>query len=302
MSADLARQGAALSSGYTFHGHVVRRVTVRGQKCFVARDCGIALDYGDSARQFVKDLTSEWSGEIRQDFHWFRLRGDELRAAKATVEVVGTGPTTQDAEDLAFVPELVVLTEAGLNLALMKSGKPKAVEFRLWLAHDVVPDIIHTGKYDPERAPSRAMDAKAELELFVFRQQSAIGLYLQASSLYDPEFLRHKVEHSVALITGERPAIADPLLDVSAYLLSKGVSRDEVKRRASSFGKKVKAAYIAERGKEPGKLPRDVNGGSREVCCYTERDRPIFDVVFANMFMTLTAANDGPSASSGTAA
>lgn len=137
-----------------------------------------------------------------------------------------------------------------------------------------------------------AFDVEAQVRLQALRQREALSLYAAVPGLYDPEFLRHKVEHGVALITGEKPAIVDPLLDVTGYLQARGVGRDELKRRSGTFGKKLKAAYVVERGKEPGKLARDVNGGSREVCCYTERDRPIFDRVFAEMWPALVPAND----------
>jgi hypothetical protein len=49
---------------------------------------------------------------------------------------------------LAFARYVVLLTEDGLNLALLRCGGPRplAVEFRAWLAHDVVPQIARTVK------------------------------------------------------------------------------------------------------------------------------------------------------------
>ena len=143
--------GAVAAAHYDFRGHPVRRLAHRGAVAFIAREVGAALGYEDQGKQFVRDLTTEWAAKgIKEGAHWARLRGEDLRQIKAQAKVGGEIPPTSF--DLTYVPELVILTEEGLNLSLMESRRPLALEFRLWLAADVVPEIARTGKYDPAPA------------------------------------------------------------------------------------------------------------------------------------------------------
>jgi prophage antirepressor-like protein len=158
-------------SGYTFHGRIVRELDVFGKRCRIAREVGKALDYEQDGKQFVQNLTTEWANEIREGEHWFRLKGADLRQTKenlrlgtahvpSQIEGGGEPPPSSAALSFRFANELVVITEEGINLALMKSGKPLAIEFRAWLAGEVVPAIAATGKYDP--APTRGAMLTAE--------------------------------------------------------------------------------------------------------------------------------------------
>ena len=154
---------------YNFRGHPVRRLTFRDEIAFVAREVGAALGYEEGGKRFASKVTGDWSNELKEGFHWHRVKGEELRLLKAALRL-GTGPVpTRPGADsvpsgapraglgaapvpsdaLARVPEVILLTEQGLNLALMRSGQPIAAEFRNWLASEVVPQIARTGRYDP---------------------------------------------------------------------------------------------------------------------------------------------------------
>jgi len=69
-----------------------------------------------------------------------------------------------------FAHESILLTEEGLNLALLRCGstRPIAVEFRAWLARDVVPQIARTGKYDP--APAHLQLPRPSREIAALRR------------------------------------------------------------------------------------------------------------------------------------
>jgi prophage antirepressor-like protein len=189
-------------ASFDFRGHAVRRLTYRGQIAFIAREVGTALGYEEGGRRFVGQITTEWAGEIRQDVHWFRVKGAELREIKAVLRVgTDAGPTdeppvhsegpgldtgavpsgapavpSQDA--LLRTPELVLLTEEGVTLALLQSRRPLAVEFRLWLASEVVPAIVRTGKYDPApAAPRRRLSREASAVRRLVDASIAVGRY-----------------------------------------------------------------------------------------------------------------------------
>ena len=62
----------------------------------------------------------------------------------------------------------------------------------------------------------------------------------------------------------------------------KGVSGKKLRSYAPTFGKYVKEAYRDEHdGKDPGVYLQDTPSGQvREVCAYTEADRPLFDRIW----------------------
>lgn len=138
-----------------------------------------------------------------------------------------------------------------------------------------------------------ANDTERQLRLLLLRQKGAIEIYGAITGLYGDDFLRNKVEHAVAIMTGAAPAIANPLLSVDGYLTGRGLSRGEIKSKSPIFGKKLKALYRAEHGVEPPKQPREVNHSDRMVYSYTEADRPLFDRIFTEMFPELDLAEEG---------
>ncbi len=167
MGARSITAAAASANGvprYDFHGHTVRRLTHRGAVAFIAREVGVALGYEEGGKRFVSQLTFEWANEIREDVHWFRVKGEELREIKALLRLgtaVGTG-SVPTADPLLHAPEIVVLTERGLNLAVLRRGGPVGQEFREWIASEVAPQIARTGRYDPTPPLLRAPKAPGE--------------------------------------------------------------------------------------------------------------------------------------------
>ena len=98
--------------------------------------------------------------------------------------------------------------------------------------------------------------------------------------IIDDGYLEAKARIVLARAMGDTPEIeasARPLY-VQDYMREQGVSSDDIKSYAPTFGKYVKKAYKAERGAEPGKrFDETPSGQVREVCVYTEADRPILD-------------------------
>lgn len=151
----------APSSKYDFRGHPVRRLSYREAFGFIGREVGSALEYADGGKQFVRDLTTAWSGEIREGVHWFRVKGDELRQLKASL-ALAADPASGGDTALIYASELIILTEEGLNLALMRSGQPHAVELWKCLAVDVVSQHARTETSAPTPAPALPTAAPSE--------------------------------------------------------------------------------------------------------------------------------------------
>lgn len=107
---------------------------------------------------------------------------------------------------------------------------------------------------------------------------------LQAlKGLVDPKHLELKARLLAARALGEEPDIpqSDRPLLVQDYLRSKGLNRTLVEAQQSGFGKRLRGAYIAEHGHEPGRRLQDFGCGTiRECNAYTEADRALFDSVW----------------------
>lgn len=138
----------------------------------------------------------------------------------------------------------------------------------------------------PQRATSIIQDDhESQLRLLTLRQKLGLEILSAAPpGVLSEDYIRHKIEHSWALVTGQAPVLESQLLDVQGYLRARGLPDATIKSKSSTFGKRVKALYVAQHGEKPKMLHRDINGSSREVASYTERDRPLFDQAFAEMF------------------
>jgi prophage antirepressor-like protein len=124
-----------------FEGSPVTTIEFRGRPVWVAREIGRALGYEDEGRQFVKNVTDEWSAELEPDTDRIVVEGDDLQDLK---ELVGDSPTSPVG---LRTTSLTLLTESGLHLALMLSRKPAGRRLRRWLATEVLPAIARTGGY-----------------------------------------------------------------------------------------------------------------------------------------------------------
>lgn len=87
---------------------------------------------------------------------------------------------------------MAVVSEAGACRLTMRSDKPDAVEFQMWLAHDVVPSIAETGSYSlPSAAPALPDPATAGSLL---RDISAISRKQLAAMVIEAEELKELAE------------------------------------------------------------------------------------------------------------
>jgi hypothetical protein len=72
-------------------------------------------------------------------------------------------------------------------------------------------------------------------------------------------------------------------ITVGEYLEGRGVTAAAARKLAPTFGKRLKARYLALHGEPPGTSRRFVDGAQRDVAVYTEADRPLFDLVWSDL-------------------
>lgn len=166
-----------------------------------------------------------------------------------------------------------------LNAARVEAAEP----FQRWVNHKVLPSIYRTGSYSlPGATPTPNAEDPA-----LTRAKGLMELVALAKDVISPDYLEAKARIVLARAMGDTPEIeakARPLY-VQDYMREQGVSSDNIKSYAPTFGKYVKKAYLAERGVEPGKrFDETPSGQVREVCVYTEADRPIFDRAWSKSY------------------
>lgn len=115
-----------------------------------------------------------------------------------------------------------------------------------------------------------------------------VGL-LAAMHGVDEDWRNNQYRHLYAVATGTVPDIApeDRVLMVDTYLVERGVSKSDLASIRSTFGKRLKAAYVLAYGEEPGEVPALINGRERTVKAYYERHRRHFDEVFDTYYSHL---------------
>lgn len=94
-------------------------------------------------------------------------------------------------------------------------------------------------------------------------------------------------EHRARRLAGnvlDRSGLAE--LDPAVYLTEKGLEGPELMAAVGTFGKSLKAAFVARYGREPlQRLKRLPDGRTVSVFEYVEADRPMFDAVYATEFV-----------------
>ena len=167
-----------------------------------------------------------------------------------------------------------------LNTARVEAVRP----FKRWVNHEVLPSIYRTGSYSlPGATPAPNAGDPA-----LTRAAGLADIISRFRGIIDDGYLETKARIVLARAMGDTPEIeasARPLY-VQDYMREQGVSSDNIKSYAPTFGKYVKKAYKAERGVEPGKRFDETSSGQvREVYAYTEADRPIFDRAWGRSYV-----------------
>jgi len=137
-----------------------------------------------------------------------------------------------------------------------------------------------------------AINPRAEehqLNALMRESQMRMELCQAAKGLIHPDHLEAKARIVLARGLGEVPEL-DPEtrpLYTADFLKSKNLSSKKMKSVAPMFGKRMKALYTLEKGREPEKYDLTLpNGQVRQVNGYTEADRPLMQQVWDEYYAT----------------
>ena len=152
-----------------------------GTLWFVAGDIAQGLEYSEAsnpARLFAS-VPDCWKGVKR-------------------IHITSDKPTARPYQDM------LCLTEQGVYFFLGRSDKPKALPYQMWIAGDVVPDIMHKGSYS--RNEPKPSITKQEVESIAFLYEYA-GLKGNQATLALDKYIKSCTGRS-ALEAGEVILIA----------------------------------------------------------------------------------------------
>ncbi|MDU5961966.1 MAG: phage antirepressor N-terminal domain-containing protein [Dermabacter sp.] len=144
-------------------------------------------------------------------------------------------------------------------------------------AADALDNYFHNGGAINPAASEHQMRA------LMFQAKAQMELCQAAKGLIHPDHLEAKARIILARGLGEH-ATLDPNrapLYTQDFLKEKGLSAKQLRSKAPTFGKRLKAAYVEKHGIEPEKRPMNLtNGQVKHVNAYTEADRPLMDAVW----------------------
>lgn len=147
-------------------------------------------------------------------------------------------------------------------------------------ATDTLYNYFHNGGAINPNATEHQMRA------LMFQTQAQMELCQAAKGLIHPDHLEAKARVILARGMGEH-ATLDPNrapLYTQDFLKEKGLSAKQLRSKAPTFGKRLKAAYIEKYGVAPEKRPMNLsNGQVRDVLAYTNQDRDLMEKVWAGM-------------------
>lgn len=232
---------------FDYSGQTVRTIDLDGEPWFVAADVSAVLELGNPRSSLA-------------------LLDDDEKGVHA-VDTPGG------------VQRVTVINEPGLYSLIFRSRKAEAKAFKRWVTHEVLPSIRKTGGYI---SPTATADQLAVIIDRATRQAEGLRSLI---GIVDPRWLESKGRHLGARMLGEEPEedhSARPIT-VGEYLEDRGVTATAARKLAPTFGKRLKARYLALHGETPGTSRRFVDGAHRDVAVYTEADRGLFDAVWADL-------------------
>lgn len=179
--------------------------------------------------------------------------------------------------------KMLTVKEPGLYKLIFKSRKPVAKRFQKWVFNEVLPSIRKTGVYsvaqssqaEPSLLP--VVVRKQKLELI----QMGIDIISQLGGIDERTEMQFK-DLTRSIVLDEK--LQAPSLPGSSERLEYPVSDRALELgykptpgQLKSIGKGAASLYRARYGQEPPKREQFVDGTTRKVNCYSQKDLPILD-------------------------
>lgn len=227
-----------------------------------------------AARHICEALGIDWAGQFT------KLKNKNW----AVVELI---PTTA-ADGKNYQTSMVDRRTLTMWLATIdtnrvsEAARPTLEAYQLEAAN-ALDSYFHDGGVINPRADEHQLNA------LIRQSQMQMELCQAAKGLIHPDHLEARARIVLAQGLGEAPELNPETrpLYTADFLKSKNLSNKKMKSVAPMFGKRMKALYTLEKGREPEKYDLTLpNGQVRQVNGYTEADRPLMQRVWDQYYTT----------------
>ena len=227
-----------------------------------------------AARHICEALGIDWAGQFT------KLK----KKAWARVELISMHDSSGRKQEISMVDRRTLtmwLATIDTN-RINEAARPTLEAYQLEAAN-ALDSYFHKGGAINPRAEEHQLNA------LLRQSQMQMELCQAAKGLIHPDHLEAKARIVLARGLGEAPEL-DPAtrpLYTADFLKSKNLSAKKMKSVAPMFGKRMKALYTLEKGREPEKYDLTLpNGQVRRVNGYTEADRPLMQRVWDQYYTT----------------
>lgn len=242
-----------------FHGQSVQSVEIDGKPVVVLK-------------AMTENLGLSYSSQLQ------KLKGKSW-ATVSMINTVGADGKNREMSciDLRTLTMwLATIDENRVN----EEARPLVVAYQNEVADAIESYWANGGAINP-RATEHQINA------LIRQSQMQMELCQAAKGLIRAEHLEAKARIILARGLGEAPELDEETrpLYTADFLKGKNLSSKKMRSIAGVFGKRMKAAYTLEYGREPEKYPLNLpNGQVRQVNAYTESDRPLMEQVWNKYF------------------
>lgn len=242
-----------------FHGQSVQSVEIDGKPVVVLK-------------AMTENLGLSYSSQLQ------KLKGKSW-ATVSMINTVGADGKNRDMTVIDVRTLTMWLATIDEN-RVSEEARPLVVAYQNEVADAIESYWTQGGAINP-RATEHQINA------LIRQSQMQMELCQAAKGLIRAEHLEAKARIILARGLGEAPELDEETrpLYTADFLKGKNLSSKKMRSIAGVFGKRMKAAYTLEYGREPEKYPLNLpNGQVRQVNAYTESDRPLMEQVWDKYF------------------
>lgn len=228
---------------HEFNNSNLTTIVFQGRPLWLPSEISTALGYSVS-KKLVDLIRNKWAEDFSEGVDYLKFEGRQLSDLKRVLELDTHGVSSH-------TKSLILLTETGLTMALLKTQKPAGVVLRRFIADEVMPQISRTGRYDPTHKELTAMEREQRLlarEQRLDRESRAkalTDLVANLGDILDPAAVAALQFDAAQLASGQplgayKPDCAQLEKTMSATEIAEeiGVSANAVGRAARTLGMK----------------------------------------------------------------
>lgn len=203
-----------------FEGRTVTAVYFRDRWVWPAAQVGDTIGYEDGAR-LVDKIRGEWSDEFVEGKDYELLKGAPLKAFREV--------SPDSGETSKFAGRLLILTESGIDLALVLAKTEKGRRLRRLLVDHILPQLRATGSATLPGAPSPGLDPEMLARLI---DEKIAARLASLNPMHDGPVLHND----------DRAVVLDPILTLAKRVAGADATKRDIARERGRIEHRVRDA------------------------------------------------------------